>query len=155
MFRPHPETVLTLRLELGPMNKQVKVFSEVQVKYMDSVFTICLVVCCAISILRGNCKCRYSTVHSTVNILNQLLIEVSGLSSFIWCCWSILETRGTTETWRNSFSISCSKCCKLCNGVTGRRPSDRLAEHLPAVRENDVAKPVPRHFNTASFQFPI
>ena len=42
---------------------------------------------------------------------------------------------------------SCSKCCKLYIGETGRRLSDRFAEHLRSVRNNDVDKPVARHFN--------
>ena len=45
------------------------------------------------------------------------------------------------------FSI---KCCKLYIGETGRRLSDRFAEHLRSVRNNDVDKPVARHFNTVN-----
>ena len=44
------------------------------------------------------------------------------------------------------YCISCSKCCKLYIGETGRRLSDRFAEHLRSVRNNDVDKPVARHF---------
>ena len=47
-------------------------------------------------------------------------------------------------------SRSCSKCCKLYIGETGRRLSDRFAEHLRSVRNNDVDKPVARHFNAAN-----
>ena len=46
--------------------------------------------------------------------------------------------------------ISCSKCCKLYISETGRRLSDRFAEHLRSVRNNDVDKPVARHFNAAN-----
>ena len=46
--------------------------------------------------------------------------------------------------------ISCSKCCKLYIGERGRRLSDRFAEHLSFIRNNDVEKPVVRHFNAAN-----
>ena len=45
------------------------------------------------------------------------------------------------------YCISCSKCCKLYIGETGQRLSDKFAEHLRSVRNNDVDKPVARHFN--------
>ena len=48
------------------------------------------------------------------------------------------------------YCISCSKCCKLYIGETGQRLSDRFAEHLRSVRNNDVDKPVARHFNAAN-----
>ena len=48
------------------------------------------------------------------------------------------------------YCISCSKCCKLYIGETGRRLSDRFAEHLRSVRDNDVDKPVARHFNAVN-----
>ena len=48
------------------------------------------------------------------------------------------------------YCVSCSKCCKLYIGETGRRLSDRFAEHLRSVRKNDVDKPVARHFNAAN-----
>ena len=48
------------------------------------------------------------------------------------------------------YCISCSKCRKLYIGETGRRLSDRFAEHLRSVRNNDVDKPVARDFNTAN-----
>ena len=48
------------------------------------------------------------------------------------------------------YCISCSKCCKLYIGETGRRLSNRFAEHLRSVRNNDVDKPVARHFNAAN-----
>ena len=51
-------------------------------------------------------------------------------------------------TWTSSniiYCISCSKCCKLYIGETGRRLSDRFAEHLRSVR-----KLVARHFNAAN-----
>ena len=48
------------------------------------------------------------------------------------------------------YCISCSKCCKLYIGETGRRLSDRFTEHLRSVRNNDVDKPVARHFNAAN-----
>ena len=48
------------------------------------------------------------------------------------------------------YCISCSKCCKLYIGETGRRLSDRIAEHLRSVRNNDVDKPVAWHFNAAN-----
>ena len=48
------------------------------------------------------------------------------------------------------YCISCIKCCKLYIGETGRRLSDRFAEHLRSLRNNDVDKPVARHFNAAS-----
>ena len=38
----------------------------------------------------------------------------------------------------------------VANGETGRRLSDRFAEHLRSVRNNDVDKPVARHFNAAN-----
>ena len=47
------------------------------------------------------------------------------------------------------YCICCSKCCKLYIGETGRRLSDRFAEHLRSVR-NNVDKPVVRHFNAAN-----
>ena len=46
--------------------------------------------------------------------------------------------------------ISCIKCCKLRIGETGRRLSDRFAEHLRFVRNNNVDKLVARHFNAAN-----
>ena len=48
------------------------------------------------------------------------------------------------------YCISCIKYCKLYIGETGRRLSDRFAEHLRSVRNNDVDKPVTRHFNAAN-----
>ena len=48
------------------------------------------------------------------------------------------------------YCISCSKCCKLYIGETGRRLSDRFAEPLRSVRNKDVDKPVARHFNAAN-----
>ena len=48
------------------------------------------------------------------------------------------------------YCISCSKCCKLYIGEMGRRLCDRFAEHLRSVRNNDVDKPVARHFNAAN-----
>ena len=48
------------------------------------------------------------------------------------------------------YCISCNKCCKLYIGETGRRLSDRFAEHLHSVRNNDVDKPAARHFNAAN-----
>ena len=47
-------------------------------------------------------------------------------------------------------AFSCSKCFKLYIGETGRRLSDRFAEHLRSVRNNDVDKPVARHFNAVN-----
>ena len=57
--------------------------------------------------------------------------------------------------WSNIiYCISCSKSCQLCigetKGETGRRLSDRFAEHLRSVRNNDVDKPVARHFETVN-----
>ena len=49
------------------------------------------------------------------------------------------------------YCISCSKCCKLYIGETGRRLSDRIAEHLRSVRNNEVDKPVAWHFNAANY----
>ena len=46
--------------------------------------------------------------------------------------------------------ISCSKSCKLYIGETGRCLYDRFAGHLRSVRNNDVHKPVARHFNAAN-----
>ena len=43
------------------------------------------------------------------------------------------------------YCISCSKCCKLYIGETGRRLSDRFS--VRSVRNNDVDKSVARHFN--------
>ena len=48
------------------------------------------------------------------------------------------------------YCISCSKCYKLYIGETGRRLSDRFAEHLRSVRNNVVDKPVAQHFNAAN-----
>ena len=48
------------------------------------------------------------------------------------------------------YCISCSKCCKLYIGETSRRLSGRFAEHLRSVRNNDVGKPVARHFNVVN-----
>ena len=45
------------------------------------------------------------------------------------------------------YCISFIKCCKLYIGETGRCLSDRFAEPLRSVRNNDVDKPVARHFN--------
>ena len=46
--------------------------------------------------------------------------------------------------------ISCIKCSELDIGETGRCLSDRFAEHLRSVWNNDVDKPVARHFNAAN-----
>ena len=46
------------------------------------------------------------------------------------------------------YCISCIKCCKLYIGETDL--SDRFAEHLHSVRNNDVDKPVARHFNAVN-----
>ena len=46
--------------------------------------------------------------------------------------------------------ISCIKCCKLYIGETGWRLTDRVAEHLRSVRNNNVGKPVSRYFNAAN-----
>ena len=46
--------------------------------------------------------------------------------------------------------ISCIKCWKLYIGETGRRLSDRFAELLRFVRNNDVDKLVARHFSAAN-----
>ena len=48
------------------------------------------------------------------------------------------------------YCISSIKCCKLYIGETGRRLSDRFAEHLHSVRNNDVDKPFAQHFNAAN-----
>ena len=48
------------------------------------------------------------------------------------------------------YCISCIKCWKLYIGETGRRLSDRFAEHLRSVRNNDLDKPVARHFNATN-----
>ena len=48
------------------------------------------------------------------------------------------------------YCISCNKCSKLHIGETGRRLSDRFAEHLRSVRNKDVDKPVAQHFNSAN-----
>ena len=48
------------------------------------------------------------------------------------------------------YCISCIKCCKLYIGEMGRRLSDRFAEHLRSVRNNDVDKPVARYFHAAN-----
>ena len=48
------------------------------------------------------------------------------------------------------YCISCIKCYKLYIGETGLRLSDRFAEHLCSLRNNDVDKPVARHFNAAN-----
>ena len=48
------------------------------------------------------------------------------------------------------YCISCSKCCKLYICETGQRLSDRFAEHLRSVRNNDVDKPVVGHFSIAN-----
>ena len=48
------------------------------------------------------------------------------------------------------YCISCSRCGLLYVGETGRRLSDRFAEHLRSVRNGDVDKPVARHFNSAN-----
>ena len=47
-------------------------------------------------------------------------------------------------------NTSCSKCCKLYIGEMGRRLSDRFAENLRSVRNNDADKPVARHFNAVN-----
>ena len=48
------------------------------------------------------------------------------------------------------YCISCSKCWKLYIGETGRRLPERFAEHLHSVRNNDVDKPVARHFSAVN-----
>ena len=48
------------------------------------------------------------------------------------------------------YCISYIKWCKLYIGETGWRLSDRFVEHLRSVRNNDVDKPVARHFNAAN-----
>ena len=51
---------------------------------------------------------------------------------------------------KSNYCISCSKCCKLYIDETGRRLSDRFAEHLRSIRNNDIDKSVARHFNAAN-----
>ena len=46
------------------------------------------------------------------------------------------------------YCITCDKCPKIYIGETGRRLSDRFAEHLRSARNNDADKPVARHFNS-------
>ena len=48
--------------------------------------------------------------------------------------------------------ISCSKCCKLYIGETGRRLSDKFSEHFRSVRNWMMLTSlhVVRHFNTAN-----
>ena len=48
--------------------------------------------------------------------------------------------------------ISCSKCCKLYIGETGRRLSDKFSEHFRSVRNSMMLTSlhVVRHFNTAN-----
>ena len=48
------------------------------------------------------------------------------------------------------YCISCSKYCKLYIDETGRHLSDRFSEHLRSVRNNDIDKPVARHFNAVN-----
>ena len=48
------------------------------------------------------------------------------------------------------YCISCLKCRKVYIGETGRSLSDRFPEHLRSVRNDDVDKPVARHFNAAN-----
>ena len=48
------------------------------------------------------------------------------------------------------YCISCSRCGLLYVGETGRRLSDRFAEHLRSVRNGDADKSVARHFNSAN-----
>ena len=48
------------------------------------------------------------------------------------------------------YCISGIKCCKINIGETGRRLSDRFAEHPRSVRNNDVDKPVARNFNAVN-----
>ena len=58
---------------------------------------------------------------------------------------------GTFDTSSNIiYCISRSKCCKLYIDETGRRLSDRFAEHHRSVKNHDVDKPVARHFNAAN-----
>ena len=47
------------------------------------------------------------------------------------------------------YCISCIKCCKLYIGETGRHLSDRFAEHLHSVRNNDVDKTVRDGFSVS------
>ena len=48
------------------------------------------------------------------------------------------------------YCISCIKCCKRYIRETDRRLSDRFAEQICSVRNNDVEKPVARHFTAAN-----
>ena len=63
--------------------------------------------------------------------------------SFLNSATSISRPKSNFVIWRNFtctssniiYCISCMKCCKLYIGETGRRLSDRFAEHLRPVRK--------------------
>ena len=69
--------------------------------------------------------------------------------SFLNCATSISGPKSnfvirhnfTCTSFNIIYCISCSKCCKLYIGETGQHLSDRFAEHLHSVRNNDVDKP--------------
>ena len=72
----------------------------------------------------------------------------------VWLEGKEIQFRYSTQFYmhllQHHYCISCSKCCKLYIGETGRRLSDRFAGHLRSVRNNDVDKPVARHFNAGN-----
>ena len=48
------------------------------------------------------------------------------------------------------YCIQCSHCNQLYIGETGRRLGDRIRDHLYDIRNNDLSKPVSRHFNSSN-----
>ena len=60
--------------------------------------------------------------------------------------WFIIRHYFTCTFSKITYCVSCSTCCKIYIGETGRRLSDRFPEQLHSVKSNDVDKPV-SHFN--------
>ena len=105
-------------------------------------------------------------LRATIPQLAKIIIEkthpwISGRCSFLNSATSISAPKSNFVIRHNFtctssniiYCISSSKFCKLYIGETGRRLSDRFAEPLRSIRNNDVAKPVARHFNPAKAWF--
>ena len=90
----------------------------------------------------GTFSCSRARYH-TCSFLNSATSISGPKSNFV------IRHNFTCTSSNIIYCISCSKCCKLYIGETGRRLSDKFAEHLHSVRNNDVDKPVARHFSAA------
>ena len=92
----------------------------------------------------GTFSCSRARCY-TCSFLNSACTSISGPKSNF-----VIRHNFTCTSSNIIYCISCSKCCKLYIDETGRRLSDRFAEHLRSVRNNDVDKPVARHVNAAN-----